>query len=98
MKKAPAATAKRLRHHITPRHRRLIIALIAGPLTRESADRVAGASNGPHYIKELKDKFGLNIHTERVEKIDRDGFVTWPGVYHLEPRSREQARLLLTVK
>lgn len=93
-KEAPATTAKRLRKYITPRHRRLIIALLIGPLPRETADRVAGASNSPHYIRELRDKFHLNIRTERVEKIDRDGHKARPGVYHLEDDSRELAELL----
>lgn len=95
MKKAPATTAKRLRHHITPRLRRLIAALLIGPLPREAADRVTGASNSPHYVGQLRDKFFLNITTERVEITDRDGLTSWPGVYHLMPESRELARLLL---
>lgn len=65
--------AKRLRQSLSPRHRRLIVALLLGPLPREAADRVAGASNSPEYVRELRDKYHLNIHTERVEKIDRDG-------------------------
>lgn len=97
-KEAPATTAKRLRKYITPRHHRLIVALLIGPLPREAADRVAGASNSPNYIRELRDKFHLKIHTERVEKIDRDGNSTRPGVYHLDPESREYARLLLPLK
>ena len=95
-KEAPATTAKRLRKYITPRHRRLIVALLIGSLPRETADRVAGASNSPHYIRELRDKFQLNIRTERVERIDRDGNTTRPGVYHLEQDSRELAELLIT--
>jgi hypothetical protein len=43
----------------------------------------------------LRDKFHLNIHTERVEKIDRDGNKTRPGIYHLEADSRELAELLI---
>lgn len=95
-KEAPATTAKRLRKYITPRHRRLIVALLIGSLPRETADRVSGASNSPHYIRELRDKFHLNIYTERVERIDRDGNPTRPGVYHLEKESRELAELLIT--
>ena len=94
-KEAPATTAKRLRQYITPRHRRLIVALLIGPLPRETADRVAGASNSPHHVGELRDKFHLNIQTERVEKIDRDGNKTRPGIYHLEADSRELAELLI---
>ena len=95
MKKAPATTAKRLKKHITPRHRRLIIALLVGPLHREDADRVSGASNSPHYVRQLRDDFGLNITTERVERIDRDGQKTRPGIYTLEADSVELAELLL---
>ncbi|MDO3721782.1 hypothetical protein QVZ43_08585 [Marinobacter sp. chi1] len=94
-KEALATTAKRLRHHITARLYRLIVALLAGPLPRETADRVAGASNSPHYIQELRKNFLLKIDTERVEKIDRDGLLTRPGVYHLLPESRELARHLI---
>lgn len=95
MKKAPATTAKRLKKHITPRHRRLILALLTGPLHREDADRVSGASNSPHYVRDLRDNFGLNITTERVDRIDRDGQKTRPGIYALEPDSIELAELLL---
>lgn len=97
-KETPAPTAKRLAKYITPRHRRLIAALLSGPLPREQADRTSGASNGPHYVSQLRDKFHLSIHTERVEKIDRDGFKTRPGIYHLAPESRQLARLLLVLK
>ena len=90
--------AKRLRHHVTQRHHRLIVALLMGPLPRETADRVAGASNSPHYVGELRRRFHLNIITEWVEGIDRDGFVVRTGVYHLEDDSRELARLLLAPK
>lgn len=95
MRKAPATTAKRLAHHTTPRHRRLIQALLIGPLHREDADRVAGASNSPHYIGELRETFELSIITERIERIDRDGCKTRPGIYHLAPGSRQRARELL---
>lgn len=94
-REAPAATAKRLRKRITPRHRRLIIALLTGPLHREDADRVSGASNSPHYVRQLRDDFGLNVTTERVERIDRDGQKTRPGIYTLEADSIELAELLL---
>jgi hypothetical protein len=97
-KEAPAPTAKHRYQYITPRHCRLIVALLIGPLPRETADRVAGASNSPHYIGELRDKFHLTIHTERVERIDRDGNTTRPGVYHLDPDSQAHARLLLNLK
>jgi len=95
-KEAPATTAKRLRKYITKRHCCLIIALLIGPLPRETADRVAGASNSPHHIRELRDNFHLSIRTERVEKIDRDGHPTRPGIYHLEKESFKLAELLVS--
>lgn len=96
MKEAPATIAKRLRKYITPRLQRLIVELLIGPLPREAADRVAGASNSPNHIRELREKFHLNIRTERVERIDRDGHKTWPGVYHIEADSHELAELLIS--
>tara|TARA_R110002074_G_scaffold203728_2_gene371879 strand:- start:4117 stop:4446 length:330 start_codon:yes stop_codon:yes gene_type:complete len=96
MKKAPATTTKLPRERITPRQRRLLSALLTGPLPRESADQVAGASNSPNHIRELREKFLLNIRTERVERIDRDGNKTRPGVYHIEADSRELAELLIS--
>jgi len=34
----------------SPRQRRLLEALARGPVSREDADRIAPASNGPHHI------------------------------------------------
>ncbi|MBU2955076.1 hypothetical protein [Marinobacter sp. F3R08] len=77
------------------RHVRLINRLLAGPLPRLEADRVIGTTNGPQYVKELRDSFRLQIRTDRVEVIDRDGLKTRPGVYHLEPEGRDRAQALL---
>lgn len=90
----PATTAKRLQKCITPRYRRLILALLTGPLHRETVDRVTGASNGPHYVRQLKEKFRLNIATDRVERVDRDGQKTRPGIYTLAANSIELAEML----
>lgn len=81
--------------HLSCRHIRLIKRLLAGPLPRLEADRVIGTTNGPQYVKELRDSFCLKIRTDRVEVIDRDGFKTRPGVYHLEPEGRERAQALI---
>lgn len=84
-------------HRLTPRNRRLIAALLVGPLPREEADRVAGASNSPRHIQELRNKFHLKITTKRVRAIDRDGLIAHPGVYYLEPESRDEAQRILAL-
>ncbi len=63
-------------------------------ITPRHSRLIDGLLNGPL----PREKFGLSITTERVEKIDRDGLLTRPGVYHLSPESREHARLLLALK
>ncbi|MEA1081977.1 hypothetical protein [Marinobacter qingdaonensis] len=80
---------------LSPRHVRLLQRLLAGPLPRLEADRVAGTTNGPEYVGQLRHDFLIQIKTQRIEVIDRDGFKTRPGVYHLKPESRERAQALL---
>ncbi|WP_143512598.1 hypothetical protein [Vreelandella utahensis] len=89
------SVTRRQLQKLQPRHIRLLAALIQRPLWREEADRIAGASNSPHYIQELR-SLGLQIHCERVESLDRDGRPCRPGRYHLLPSSRRQARALLS--
>lgn len=95
MNKTTTDKPKRRKSSITPRQLRLIRALLIGPLYREQADRVAGASNSPHHIGELRRIHGLKIATERAEHIDRDGFKTRPGIYILQADSVKLARTLL---
>lgn len=83
---------------ISPRCRRLLSALLHGPLTREAADRVAGASNSPQCISVLRQKFHLNITTRRTKVIDRDGLTSYPGIYQLEPESTLNAQRILALK
>lgn len=92
---APTFGENGRKKRLTPRHQRLLQALLAGPIYREQADRIAGASNSPHYIGELRRTHGLNIVTERGEHIDRDGFKTRPGIYTLQVDSIELAEMLL---
>lgn len=75
-----------------PRHRRILDALMERPHTREEIDRIAGASNGPQEIAEIRalglDKTAcLLTHLERV--IDRDGIETRRGVYSLTKRGKQ---------
>lgn len=81
--------------NVSPRIRRLVIALLDGPIFREQADRIACASNSPELIRQLKRVHGLRIKTQRPPHVDRDGVVTYPGLYILEEGSFELAKNLL---
>lgn len=67
----------------TPRQQRAINALRLGPCLREEIDRIAGASNGPQVISELRDK-GFVIPCLPEKSIDRDGKPCRPGRYYLQ--------------
>ncbi len=72
-----------------PRHLRAIAALLARPLPRENLDSVAGASNSPELVAELRRR-GLEVPCERIHFIDRDGRDCRPGVYHLSDADRRK--------
>jgi hypothetical protein len=72
----------------------LVKALLRRPITREEADRIAKASNAPHWIMELRRK-GLKISCERRPKLDADGAKVCPGIYSLKPESIPMAQQLL---
>jgi hypothetical protein len=74
-----------------PRHLRAIRALQIGPRAREAIDRIAGASNGPELIAELRRR-GLQIPCTMVPCIDRDGFEVKRGVYSLTEQDRRNIR------
>lgn len=65
-----------------PRHLRVLQAMLTRPIPRETLDKVAGCSNGPELIAELRRR-GLEIPCERIHFIDRDGKPCRPGVYSL---------------
>ena len=79
----------------TPRQSRVLGALLEtnGWITRENVDHIAGASNGPQIISELRRKVtgydGLCM--ERAEATDRDGKPCKPGRYRLTPLGRQRA-------
>lgn len=79
---------------LTARQSRVLHALegTAGWITREAVDRIAGASNGPEVIRQLRDRFDLSKHLhlvcERVQAFDRDGLPCNPGRYRLTPEGR----------
>ena len=59
------------------------------PITREELDRIAGCSNGPDLIAELRRR-GLELPCTRTRKIDRDMFACFPGVYHKTQRDHRR--------
>jgi hypothetical protein len=77
-----------------PRHLRVIQALMTRPLPREQLDSVAGASNGPDLIAELRRR-GLEVECTRTKKKDRDLFDCWPGVYHFTQTDRRRVNYWL---
>jgi len=77
-----------------PRHLRVIHALLRRPMPREQLDHIAGASNGPDLVAELRRR-GLELPCTRAKKVDRDFFNCWPGVYHLTQRDRQKIAVWL---
>jgi hypothetical protein len=74
---------------LTPRQFRVCKALAQlGKLWREEVDSLAGASNGPEVMRQLRIK-GLEWKCERVLKIDRYGRPCEPGLYSVESAGRE---------
>lgn len=72
-----------------PRHLRVIQALKTCPLPREHLDQLAGYSNGPDLVAELRRR-GLEAPCTRTKKKDRDLFDCWPGVYHFTQQYRRR--------
>lgn len=80
---------------LTERQNRALSALrnAAGWISREQIDRIAGASNGPQIILELRRKFGYDaIDMRRMEEVDRDGKRCLPGQYTLTEKGRALVR------
>ena len=79
---------------ITPRQQRVIAALWSAQrwISREEIDRIAGASNGPQVIKELRERLAGHdgIDMERIEVTDRDGRPCRPGRYKLNHQGRDR--------
>jgi hypothetical protein len=76
------------------RHLRVIMALLVSPRTREGIDRIAGASNGPELIAELRRR-GLDAKCSKTPCIDRDGFEVKRGIYHFTDRDKRLIRAWL---
>ena len=76
---APTPKATKFAGTDNPRHLRVIQALMTRPLPREQLDTVAGASNGPELVAEL-----------RRRGLERDLFDCYPGVYHFTITDRRR--------
>lgn len=74
-----------------PRHLRIVAALEVRARPREEIDRIAGASNGPQHILELRER-GLEIPCERTPCYDRDGHEVQRGIYYFTERDRRRLR------
>lgn len=70
-----------------PRHLRVLHSLMTRPRKREEIDHIAGASNGPDLIAELRRR-GLRAACHRTPGIDRDGNPVRFGVYALDDSDR----------
>ena len=77
-----------------PRHLRAIQALMTRPTPREHLDQIAGCSNGPELVAELRRR-GLEVPCARTKKKDRDLFDCWPGVYHFTQADRRRVHAWL---
>ena len=71
------------------RHLRALTVLLRRPLPREQLDSLAGASNSPELVAELRRR-GLDVPCERIRFIDQDGFPCRPGVYSLTIADRRK--------
>ena len=79
-----------------PRHIRVLEILVYGWwVSRENIDRVAGCSNGPHLIAQLR-RLGLDIPCWRRQTRDRDGRRCYAGMYRLTKASTQQVDLWLS--
>lgn len=87
---------------LTPRQMRLLEALLQANdwITRESVDRIAGASNGPQVVLEVRRKVTGHdgIEMQKADATDRDGKACKPGRYRLSTVGRQRAANWLAVK
>lgn len=72
-----------------PRQLRAIHTLLSRPVPRENLDSIAGCSNGPDLIADLRSR-GLDLPCVRIKFTDRDGKPCRPGVYSLSMSDRRK--------
>ena len=70
-----------------PRWLRVIAALLKRSVMREQLDKIAGASNSPDIILNLR-RHGLQIPCKRIPIYDQDNKLCRAGVYELSKSDR----------
>lgn len=80
-----------------PRHLRVIHSLMLRARKREEIDHIAGASNGPELIAELRRR-GLRAACQRTPGVDRDGKPVKFGIYYLDDADRRAVNAWLRVR
>lgn len=83
---------------LTPRMRRALQALLAGPQSREQLDRTAGCSNSPDLVSRLNLRLGVSIKCAMHAAVDRDNNPVEFGVYELPAGDRGRVRALLMMQ
>ncbi|WP_076565285.1 hypothetical protein [Janthinobacterium sp. TND4EL3] len=79
------------------RHLRVIHALMIRPRKREEIDRIAGASNGPALMADLRE-LGITKKAQSTPGIDRDGKPIKFGVYSLDEADRRAVNAWLRLR
>lgn len=76
---------------VSPRLSRLLTLLLSREwVWREEVDRLAGVSNGPELVRQLRGILGRGaVEMQRVRLLDRDGRACHPGRYKLTASGRE---------
>lgn len=82
---------------LNPREVRALSAMLKRPITREELDAIAGASNGPELVNQLRDR-GLELPCFRLGSYDMDGIWIFRGLYMLTQKDRAQVAKALTKK
>lgn len=80
-----------------PRQLRVIHSLLIRPRKREEIDHIAGASNGPELVAELRRR-GLRAKCRRTPGIDRDGRPVKFGVYEFDDDDRRAINAWLRIR
>ena len=81
---------------LSPRHRRIVHALLTRSRTREQIDRIAGASNGPDEVMRLRAKLDVEAPCVRIPAFDRDGHDVQVGVYSFTAADRRKVNAWLS--
>ena len=96
-KDSTAKAARKFTGTDNPRHLRVIQSAMIRSRKREEIDSIAGASNGPALIAELRRR-GLRFRCHRTPGIDRDGYPIKFGIYELDDADRSAVTAWLRLR